>query len=67
MIPVSHARAAHEAMPASRLEIFESAGHFPFNQEPDRFARVVRDFIAETEAAVFDEDRLRRLLRRPPA
>jgi pimeloyl-ACP methyl ester carboxylesterase len=65
MIPVAHAYAAHAAMPGSRLEIFESAGHFPFNQEPDRFAAVIRSFIAETEPAVFDEDRMRRLLRRP--
>jgi pimeloyl-ACP methyl ester carboxylesterase len=64
IIPLRHGEAAHDAMPGSRLEIFESAGHFPFNQEPDRFARVVREFIAETEPAVFDEDRLRRLLRR---
>ena len=54
-------------MPGSRLEIFEAAGHFPFNDDPERFARVVSDFIATTEPAVFDEDRLRRLLQHPPA
>ncbi len=34
IIPVSHAHAAHEAMPGSRLEIIEGAGHFPQVEEP---------------------------------
>ena len=59
--------AGSASMPGSRIEIFESAGHFPFNQEPDRFAAVIRSFIVETEPAVGVEDRLRRLLRRPVA
>jgi pimeloyl-ACP methyl ester carboxylesterase len=63
MIPVAHARAAAEAMPGSRLELFESAGHFPFNDEPERFVDVVTDFIATTDAPAFDEQRLGRLLR----
>ena len=29
IIPVSHAIAAHDAIPGSRLEIFEGVGHFP--------------------------------------
>jgi pimeloyl-ACP methyl ester carboxylesterase len=37
VIPVSHARLAHSAMPGSRLEIFEGSGHFPFRDDPDRF------------------------------
>ena len=65
MIPVKHAYDAHEAMPDSRLEIFETAGHFPFNEDPERFARVVTDFVATTEAPPFDADRLRRQLTRP--
>ena len=35
MIPVAHAYAAADAMPDSRLEIFETAGHFPFNHHSD--------------------------------
>ena len=65
MIPVKHAYDAHDAMPDSRLEIFETAGHFPFNEDPERFARVVTDFVATTEAPPFDADRLRRQLTRP--
>jgi pimeloyl-ACP methyl ester carboxylesterase len=51
IIPVSHGRAAHEAMPGSRLEIFENVGHFPHAEEPERFARVLLDFLATTEPA----------------
>ena len=45
MIPVAHARAAHAAMPGSRLEIFEGAGHFPHAEYPERFAEVVTEFV----------------------
>src|SRR4051812_24021698 len=67
MIPAGHGRAAHAAMPGSRLEIFEDAGHFPFNDDPIRFARVLRDFVATTEPAVHDEEHVRRLLLRDAA
>jgi pimeloyl-ACP methyl ester carboxylesterase len=67
MIPAAHGRAAHAAMPGSRLEIFEGAGHFPFNDDPIRFARVLRDFVATTEPAVHDEEHVRRLLLRDAA
>ncbi|MGH2944862.1 MAG: alpha/beta fold hydrolase [Solirubrobacteraceae bacterium] len=62
MIPVAHGRAAHESMPHSRLEVFEGAGHFPFNDDPERFVAVLRDFVATTEPARFDEEHVRRLL-----
>lgn len=51
IIPVAHGRAAHDAMPGSRLEIFEHVGHFPHAEEPGRFARVLLDFLATTEPA----------------
>jgi pimeloyl-ACP methyl ester carboxylesterase len=51
LIPVTHAHETHEAIPSSRLEIFENAGHFPHRDEPKRFARAVESFIAETEPA----------------
>jgi pimeloyl-ACP methyl ester carboxylesterase len=62
MIPVEHGRAAAEAMPHSRLEVFEGAGHFPFNDEPARFVELLHDFIGGTEPAEFDEERVRALL-----
>jgi pimeloyl-ACP methyl ester carboxylesterase len=63
VIPVSHARMAHAAMPGSRLEIFDKSGHFPFHDFPDRFVEVVEQFIDSTEPAEYDQDRLRSLLR----
>ncbi|MGV0851487.1 alpha/beta fold hydrolase [Mycolicibacterium phlei] len=63
VIPVSHARLAHAAMPGSRLEIFEGSGHFPFHDDPDRFVSVVENFIDSTEPAEYDQEYLRNLLR----
>jgi pimeloyl-ACP methyl ester carboxylesterase len=63
VIPVSHARMAHAAMPGSRLEIFEDSGHFPFHDDPDRFVEVVERFIDSTEPAEHDQEFLRALLR----
>jgi pimeloyl-ACP methyl ester carboxylesterase len=50
-IPVSHALAAHEAIPGSRLEIFEGVGHYPHCEAPERFVEVLVDFITSTEPA----------------
>lgn len=46
MIPASHALDVESEFPDCRLEFFEGAGHFPHLDDPDRFARVLRDFIA---------------------
>ncbi|MFC7219467.1 alpha/beta fold hydrolase [Streptomyces polyrhachis] len=54
IIPLSHAHAAVQALPGSRLEVFEEAGHFPHHQDPDRFAKVVLDFLDTTAPAVYD-------------
>lgn len=48
IIPVDQGRATHEAIPGSRLEIFEGAGHFAHCERPDRFAAVLIDFIDTT-------------------
>ena len=45
MIPSSHVEAAREELPASRVEIFDRAGHFPHLDEPDRFAQVLEEFM----------------------
>jgi len=63
VIPVSHARMAHTAMPGARLEVFEGSGHFPFHDDPDRFVEVVEKFIGSTDPAVYDQEALRDLLR----
>jgi pimeloyl-ACP methyl ester carboxylesterase len=62
MIPAAHGLAAHESIPHSRLELFPGAGHYPFNEDPERFVAVLRDFIDTTEPSTFDEDEIRRRL-----
>ena len=49
IIPIEHGRAAHEAMPSSRFEVFEDAGHMPHHDDPERFAATLTDFCATTE------------------
>lgn len=51
IIPVSHAFAAHAAIPGSRLEIFDDAGHFPHCEAAERFVEVLLDFIAGSAPA----------------
>jgi pimeloyl-ACP methyl ester carboxylesterase len=63
VIPASHARLAHAAMPGSALEIFERSGHFPFHDDPDRFVEVVERFIDNTVPSEYDHELLRDLLR----
>jgi pimeloyl-ACP methyl ester carboxylesterase len=64
IIPLEHGRRAHELMPHSRFEVFPRAGHFPFNDDPERFVALLRDFIATTEPAALGEERITALLRR---
>jgi pimeloyl-ACP methyl ester carboxylesterase len=62
IIPVEHARPAHDGMPGSRLEIFDDAGHFPHLDDPLRFARVLGSFLAETKPAKLDTEEMRELV-----
>ncbi len=64
IIPIAHGREAHALMPDSRLEVFPGAGHFPFNDDPDGFVEVLSAFVAETEPADLQPERIERLLRR---
>jgi len=63
VVPSTHAGLGHVAMPGSRLEIFEHAGHFPFRTDPQRFENVLRDFISTTEPAPYNAEQWRRMLR----
>jgi pimeloyl-ACP methyl ester carboxylesterase len=46
IIPVSHAATVGELIEGSLIELFEKAGHFPHLDEPERFAHLLRQFIA---------------------
>src|ERR1017187_512840 len=63
VLPVDHAHAAQEAMPGSRLEIFENAGHLPQLDDPRRFIDVVEDFVATTDPSTYSTERWTELLR----
>ena len=63
IIPVSHAHAAHQAMPGSRLVVIEGVGHFPQIEAPEQFVDALLDFIESTEPAHLGADDRQRLLR----
>jgi len=63
IIPVSHAYAAHEALPGSRLEVFEGVGHFPHAEEPLRFVEVLTEFVETTKPALLGREEFRELVR----
>src|SRR6266403_1908579 len=63
VIPPTHARAAHAAIPGSRLELFPDAGHFPHRSDPRRFVEVLLDFVRTTEPARVSDARWRDRLR----
>lgn len=49
--PVDASREIVDALPrgAGRLEVIESAGHFPWTDAPDAYWRVIGDFVARPE------------------
>lgn len=50
-IPVSHAHAAHHALPGSRVLVFDDVGHYPHCEAPTEFVDAALDFIATTAPA----------------
>ncbi|UUY04247.1 alpha/beta fold hydrolase [Svornostia abyssi] len=65
IIPAHHAEHAHEAMPGSRLVIFDDVGHLPQLEAPVRFVGALERFLEETEPATFDVSAWRARLQRP--
>ncbi|SDJ04345.1 Pimeloyl-ACP methyl ester carboxylesterase [Frankineae bacterium MT45] len=63
VLPLGHAFTAQAAMPGSRLEIFEGAGHFPFRSDPVRFTQLLEDFVSSTDPSEFSQEDWRELLR----
>jgi pimeloyl-ACP methyl ester carboxylesterase len=46
IIPVKHAYIAAAGLPNSQLEIFPNCGHHPYLEYPEKFDRVVLEFLA---------------------
>jgi pimeloyl-ACP methyl ester carboxylesterase len=61
-IPVEHTIRAHERTPGSRLELFDSSGHFPYADHPERFTEVLLRFLAATRPSRHDREVLRHQL-----
>jgi len=47
IFPASHAQSAKNRIPNARLEVFGDSGHTPQMEEPERFNRLVLDFLQE--------------------
>ncbi len=62
VIPVSHAGVAAELAPSATVEVIANAGHFPHKDHPQRFVKIVNDFIRSTDPAVYDRAHWRALL-----
>ncbi|RYB90048.1 alpha/beta fold hydrolase [Nocardioides oleivorans] len=62
VIPVAHASNASALAPTARVEVIPNAGHFPHKDHPQRFVKIVRDFMRSTEPSRYDAERWRELL-----
>ncbi len=54
-IPLSHGRDAHAAIPGSRFRVLDDAAHFPHLEDPDGLSGLLREFIADTEPALYED------------
>ena len=69
VLPVRHAGNAAEHAPGARVEVIANAGHFPHKDHPQRFVKILNDFVRTTQPATYHRGRWRTLLRngqRPP-
>jgi pimeloyl-ACP methyl ester carboxylesterase len=51
LVGVRHAHELEKILPNARKAIFERTGHVAMLERPDRFNRVVADFLAESGSA----------------
>ena len=54
IIPAHHGEHAHELIPGSRLEVFDSVGHLPQVEAPTRFVAVLEQFLTDTKPNRYD-------------
>jgi len=62
VIPVSHATRAADLAPKARVEVMPNAGHFPHKDHPERFVKILNDFVRSTAPAAYSGARWRKLL-----
>src|SRR5918997_165682 len=61
VIPVRHASIAARLAPRARVQVIPNAGHFPHKDHPQRFAKIVHEFIRTTQPAAYSRARFRQL------
>jgi pimeloyl-ACP methyl ester carboxylesterase len=67
VIPVKHARTAAAVAPGAVVEVLPNSGHFPHKDHPERFVKIINDFIRSTQPASYHRGRWRQLLRNGPS
>jgi pimeloyl-ACP methyl ester carboxylesterase len=63
VIPVRHAETAREVAPGARIEVVPNAGHFPHKDHPQRFVKLLNDFVRSTAPSAYDVEAWRETLR----
>jgi pimeloyl-ACP methyl ester carboxylesterase len=66
VIPVRHAANAAVLAPDARIEVIPNAGHFPHKDHPQRFVKILNDFVRTTQAATHSREEWRQLLEQGP-
>lgn len=56
MLPAERTEELHAGLPDSRFVVFENSGHFAMREEPEKWQKVVRDFIAQVERDAKEEE-----------
>jgi len=64
VIPSMHAENVAAIAPGAVVEIFADSGHFPHKDHPERFVKVMTEFIRNTDPASYHRGRWRTLLRK---
>jgi pimeloyl-ACP methyl ester carboxylesterase len=47
IVPAAYAEDFHKLIPGSKVAMFPDSGHMPMFEEPDKFVKLVTDFLAE--------------------
>ena len=66
VIPSRHAENVARIAPGAVVEVLTNSGHFPHKDHPDRFVKIVQDFIRATQPASYHRARWRQLLSNGP-
>jgi hypothetical protein len=63
VLPVRHASNAAMMAPKAKVVVIPNAGHFPHKDHPQRFVKLLNDFVRSHPPARYDVETWRRTLR----